>query len=78
MKPKHIKEAHQTMGKIKDCYQFLIMVNAAKLEDTARVFGIASQQVFTPELIAEFKGSNLDFLTGDFLTKKGFKNLLSA
>jgi hypothetical protein len=81
MKPEHIKEAHLTMGKIKECYMFLISVNNAGIEEIARVFGIASNQVFSAELIEEFKATgeqNLQFLTGSFLIEKGFKNLLSA
>jgi len=81
MNPKHIKEAHQTMGKIKESYQFLLMANNAALEDIARVFSIASNQVFSAELVAEFKATgeqNLNFLTGNFLLEKGLKNLLSA
>jgi len=81
MKPEHIKEAHQTMGKIKDYYMFLISANNAGIEEIARVFGIASNQVFSAELIAEFKATgeqNLNFLTGDFLLKKGLKNLLNS
>ncbi len=81
MNPKHIEEAHRTMGKIKDCYMFLMSANNAGIEEIARVFGIASNQVFPPELIEEFKATgeqNLNFLTGTFLIEKGYKNLLSA
>jgi hypothetical protein len=81
MKPEYIKEAHRTMGKIKESYQFLLMANNAALEDTARVFGIASGQLFPPDIIKEFKAlgkQNLDFLTSNFLIEKGYKNLLSV
>lgn len=78
---KKLKQAMKSVKKIRDSYLLILSLNVAELKNVADVFGVVLGQVFTDELLEEFKKTgkqNIDFLFSDFLPKKGYRNILKV
>jgi len=78
---KQILSAKKTVRKLRESFMFIQAAGCAEIDNLAIVFAVGTGQNIPPEIIEEFKSLNLpalDFVTSNFLTQRGFKNLLGV